>query len=250
MPLCKGARLKIERANHHITDIELRIDSLKKRLIVTAQIDANTGCEFIHCDFADIKDRNAAEDLAIVLGDAIHNLKCALDHVWFETINRLVPGGDWRRTKFPVYPTPDALKDSLEGMKIDISAPKFFSFVTGKIQPYDAGNFSIRTVHQLDTRDKHRLLIPVLHYSSIGDIFVEDENGRVTKGSTWGTTDPLPHFVNFVPGLHIKNPGSASFNVMFEYGNVGRETRMMDTLRFYSQDILAVVSLFEQFVEA
>ena len=249
MPICKGARLKIERANHHITDIELRIDGLEKRLIVTAQVDANTGYEFIKCDFTDIKDRNAAEALAIVLGDAIHNLKCALDHVWFETVNRVIPSGDWKRTKFPVYPTADTLKDALERLKINISTPNFFSFIVGKIQPYDAGNFSIRAIHQIDTRDKHSLLIPVMHYSSIGDIYVEDQHRHVTKGSTWGTTDPLPHFVTFERGLHIKNPGSASFNVMFEYGNAGRETRMMDTLRFYSQDILAVVGLFEQFIE-
>jgi hypothetical protein len=249
MPIYETARNKVIWANHHIADIEARIDSLKECLTVTAHIDPNTGCEFIKCDFAETTQRTVIDELALRLGDAVHNLKCALDHAWFQTVQRLIPSGSWERTKFPVYPEPDLLEDALRHLKIDISAPNFFRFVVGKIQPYEAGNLSIRAIHTLDMRDKHRLLIPVLHYSSIGDIYVEDENGHVTKGSTWGTTDPLPHYVTFVRGLHIKNPGSASFDVMFQYGNAGRETRMMDTLRFHLEDILTIVKLLEEFSE-
>src|SRR5437868_6559770 len=125
MALCKGARLKIERANKHISDIELRIASLKKSLTVTAHVNPDSGCEFIKCDFQDIKDRDAPDELAQMLGDAVHNLKCALDHAWFETITRLV-AGDWERTKFPVYPTVDLLENKLRNLEIDISAPNFF----------------------------------------------------------------------------------------------------------------------------
>ena len=249
MLIYKGARLKIERANKHITDIELRIDLLKKGLIVSAQVEANTGCEFIHCDFANIKDRDAVDELAVMLGDAIHNLKCSLDHAWLETMARLVPSRNWERTKFPVYPTSNDLECALRSLGVHISAPHFFNLIMRDIRPHAGGDFAIRTVHELDIRDKHRLLIPLVHYSSIGEIYLKDPQGVMHRGNTWGTTIPLPHFVKFERGLHIEDPGSASFDVMFEYGDAGSETRTVDTLRLYSQHILRVVKLFEGFEE-
>ncbi len=37
---------------------------------------------------------------------------------------------------------------------------------------------------------------------------------------------------------------------MFEYGEVGRETRVVDTLRLYSQHISRTVELLEQFIQS
>ncbi len=250
MPVCKGARLKIKRADKHIADIELSIDCLKKRLVCRAHIEPDTGCEFIKCDFEDIEDRETFDDLPAMIGDAVHNLKCALDHAWLETMTRLVPAKSWERSKFPAYATPEDVESALRKLEIHISSPQFFDLIMTKVEPHDRGDFAIRTVHELDIRDKHRLLIPVVHYSSIGDIYLKDQQGQVHRGDTWGTTIPLPHFVKFERGLHIEDPGNASFDVMFEYGDAGRETRTVDTLRLYSQYISRVVELFEQFRES
>ena len=91
MPIYKGARLKIKRANQHISELTNIVERLKKALLVTTDIEPRTGCEFIKCDLAEVEYR-AFEDLPIVIGDAIHNLKCALDHAWYETVTRLIPG--------------------------------------------------------------------------------------------------------------------------------------------------------------
>ncbi len=120
-------------------------------------------------------------------------------------------------------------------------------------------------MHKLDIRDKHRLLIPVINYFSIGDIYVEDQYGETHKGDTWGTSQ-LPFYVNFERGLHIKDPGRASFAVMFQMGDDSRpamevarlctgdvqlsppdktETRAVDTLHYYCAHVLRVVKLFE-----
>ncbi len=205
MPICKGARLKIKRANEHISQAELSIDRLKERLAVTANINPGSGNEFIKYDFANIDDREAFENLPTIIGDAVHNLKCSLDHVWLETMNRLMPSGKWGRTKFPIYPSQNDLELALREIGIDVSCPKFFKLLVNDIQPYDGGDFALRTVHKLDIRDKHRLLIPVVNYSSIGNIYLKDKDEKRHKGGTWGTTLPLPHFVEFEQGLHIEN---------------------------------------------
>jgi hypothetical protein len=250
MPICKGARLKIERADHHIADLEGRVDRLKEKLIVSAHINPDSGLEYIKCDFAGVEYRNAFDRLPVIVGDAVHNLKCALDYVWLETIQQIIPSGDWERTKFPVYPTRDLLEHALRKLQIDTATPRFFDFIVRDIKPYDGGDFAIRPVHIVDTGDKHRLLIPVINYSSIGDIYVE-QNGEIHKGFTFATTDPPPLYVGpFQRGIHIKDPGSAAFAVMFKEGNTGNETRTVDTLRVYSHFISHIVKLFEEFVES
>jgi hypothetical protein len=248
MPICKGARLKIKRANKHIADLETCIDSLKERLVATAHVDTNSGCEYIKCGFAGIEESEVLEDLSAIIGDVVHNLKCALDHVWFETVRRLIPSGNWERAKFPAYPARNDLEPALRKLQIDVSAPNFFRFIIGQIKPYDGGDWAIRPVHKLDIRDKHWLLIPMIHYSSIGDIYVEDQYGETHRGNTWGTMQ-LPYYVNFERGLHVKDPGRASCVVMFQNGDVGTETRAPDTLRYYCAHVLMVVKLFEEFTE-
>jgi hypothetical protein len=249
MPICKGARLKIKRANKHIAELETCIDSLKERLVVTAHVDTNSGCEYIKCGFAGTEESEVLEDLSAIIGDAVHNLKCALDHVWFETVRRLIPSSNWERAKFPAYPTSKHLELALRNLQIDVCAPYFFKFVIGQIKPYDGGDWAIWPVHKLDIRDKHWLLIPVIHYSSIGSIYVEDQHGETHRGDTWGTAQ-LPYYVNFEQGLHIKDPGGVSSNVMFQKGDAGTETRAVDTLRYYCAHLLMIVKLFEEFTES
>jgi len=82
MPICKGARLKIKRANKHIAELKGRIDGLRERLVTTAHVDANSGLEYIECSFAGIEKSEVLEELSTIIGDAIHNLK--------EGVNRTV----------------------------------------------------------------------------------------------------------------------------------------------------------------
>ena len=251
MPVCIGARRKIKRANKHIADLESCIDDLKKRLIVSVHVDPNTGCESIKSSFESAEDVVALkDDLSVILGDAVHNLKCALDYIWQETVTRLIPNRRWERTKFPCYPTADALERKLAESKIAVSAPRFSHFLVHNIKPYREGDWAIWAVHELDIRDKHRLLIPSIQYSSISDIHLEDEHGEVSRWDTW--SGPMfPHFVvNFDGSRHIKDPGHASLAVVFEKGNSGEFTRAPDTLQFYSAHIFMIVKLFEEFTEA
>lgn len=249
MPIYETARNKVAWAHHHIEGIETRIDCLKKALVVTSHVNPETGCEFIKGDFADTTQGAFVDELALRLGDAIHNLKCALDHAWFQTITRLIPVGDWRQAKFPVYPTPDGLKRFLEGKKIDVSHRNFCRFLLGEIKPYDGGNVAIRPIHLLNRRDKHMLLIPVVHYCSIGNIHVKDKRGKIHKGGTFGTIQALPHFVNFERGLHVEDPGKISFEILFQYGKAGEHAGMVDMLKLYSHQVLMVVKLLEKFEE-
>jgi hypothetical protein len=83
----EDARLKLKRADKHLTDLQARIAALPDFDVATVEINPEGGNEVIKHD---VQDRTALSDLALIAGDAVHNLKCALDYTWLETITRIV----------------------------------------------------------------------------------------------------------------------------------------------------------------
>src|SRR6266853_6862605 len=105
--LFRDSRLKIERANKHVADLDCRIRALPDSDLVTVEINPNGGNEVIKHD---IVDKTTVADMAVIAGDAVHNLRCALDYAWLETITELVPSAIGKFAKFPIYPSRNALE--------------------------------------------------------------------------------------------------------------------------------------------
>jgi hypothetical protein len=246
--LFHGSRLKIERANKHITDLDQRIGSLPDSDVATVEINPEGGNEVIKHDFGD---DTVIADIALMAGDAVHNLKCALDYSWLETVKRVVPSAISKFAKFPIYPTRNELEAALRGKEIHVASPNLFALMLDNIQPYDGGNFAVWTLHRLDIRDKHRLLIPVISYSSISGIATENKRtGETTReGFTMLTDQKPPLYVPMPPDVHVTDKGKIAISVMFEYGMPGREGRIVDSFSLYSHFILQIVQTLETFVE-
>jgi len=243
----RNSRLKIDRANKHIADIRARLVNLQDSETSIVEIDPATGGERLRHDFSDSK---ALTDIALMVGDAVHNLKCALDYTWFQTIERLAPAAVGKFSKFPVYQYANQLKEAMEGRKIHISAPALLDLVLGKINPCEGGNPAIWPIHKLDIRDKHRLLIPVFTNLSIMGIEVEDKNGRRVVGNTWATTQSAPFCVDYEPGIHVKNKGQLAYEVIFEDVESGYFMHVPETIMHYSGLALKIVEVFERFLES
>src|SRR5712692_9389078 len=85
----REARLKIDRANKHIADLKVAILALENTKSSTVQLNTKTGFqELIH---AVPNLENACLNLSLIVGDAVHKLRTALDFVWVSTIERHVP---------------------------------------------------------------------------------------------------------------------------------------------------------------
>jgi hypothetical protein len=118
-----------------------------------------------------------------------------------------------------------------------------------EIKPYDGGNYAIWPIHQLNIRDKHRLLIPVIFYSSISGIETQDDKGQIhPNGFTMGIDFQPPWYIPMPVGVHVKNNGKVSIGVMFEYADAGCEVRIMDSFMVYSGLISQVVETLESLV--
>jgi hypothetical protein len=100
-----NCRVKIQRADKHIAEVDAILDSFHQpdSYTVLEDRDPHTGQKFIEYGFAKII---SGEDLAVAMGDAVHNLKCALDYAWIHCMKKLAPAvlkGKRPFAKFPIY---------------------------------------------------------------------------------------------------------------------------------------------------
>ena len=108
----EGSRLKIERAEYHISDIDDRINELihSGPHGVSIHTDPNTGYDVIQANVIDV----VPEDFALVIGDALHNLKAALDFAVNEVVFRRLKRYD-AHARFPVRETREKLIAAVNG---------------------------------------------------------------------------------------------------------------------------------------
>jgi hypothetical protein len=184
----------------------------------------------------------------LLIGDIVHNLKCALDYSWLEVIKVVVPSAVDRFAKFPVRKTRDELQTAMEGRNIHEASPELFTLMLDKIRPYNEGNFAIWTVHDLDIMGKHRLLIPIMPYVSIKDFKLEDEFG-LHKASTLGTLQNPPYYITFPENIEIKEHGELLIEISFDQAAVDEAPSVEATLGIYSQCIVEIVEALERFLE-
>ena len=215
----RDARLKIDRANKHIEEIKTAVLCLHEAYISVIESDANTGGHSIKYKCPDLEDRLL--QIALMTGDAVHNLRTALDYAWIATIDSLrLP--QTRYTKFPFTETLKMLQDQLAERQINTANPILFEKLTADIKPYRAGNLHLWALHSLDITDKHKLLLPLVNYAGADGIRVEDEHGTVhpieLMPRTGGTN---VMFLDFLPNIKIKEKGHIAASILFDEGPMG-----------------------------
>jgi hypothetical protein len=238
--LFRDARLKIERANKHISDINSIILSLPDRCVGSVEINAETGGQSIkhECQGIDA----ILTDLSLIAGDAIHNLRAAMDYAWFETIQH-VGLSTTKYTKFPFVESAEALERALIDKKIHSSEPTLFKCMISNVKPYPGGNDLLYTLHKLDISDKHRLPLVLVNYHGIEGISIEDENGVVEAG-TWASVASGPCYIDFYPNITVKDKGKLTMAIILDQAlglsgiDISEEFAMLSVLvRHYLQII-------------
>lgn len=168
-----GVRAKIERANQHIKDIETVMRAFRDKNPYGFRIenDPKTGDE-IH--LVEIR-RETPTPLSLITGDALHNLRSALDHLAWQA-HEADGGKPDKKTEFPVCDAPSKYKprDLAKKQKFSPRLIKLFE----SVQPYQAGYEMLGVLHELNNFDKHRLLI-VTAFALSGVM------------PTWTTLDPV-----------------------------------------------------------
>lgn len=171
-----GPRLKIERAKRHISELDTAIARFNKRHPYRIVVEQDADPAY-HLFILRIKE-NIPDTFALILGDAVHNLRSALDLLTCDLIS--IHAGEaaiGERETFPFSKGNDVdLKSVFKKGLINKISPEALDFI-GSLKTYKRGNGNpaLWGLHDLDIHDKHKLLIPVAKVVKI-------ENMTVTQG--------------------------------------------------------------------
>lgn len=242
-----AARLKVERANKHIADLERIIAAMRDSYTSTIERYEPVRAQNIIYTFPDMP--KLAPAMALIIGDALHNLRTAIDYAYVGAVERHALYALDKRTKLPVGETRKDVEGLLHGREIDVRSPKLFDRVVSDIKPYTlGGNCLIKMLHDLDVSDKHLLLIPVTRAADARGIVVEDENGKIETIDTSNfVTGDGPYSTCLPLKCTIKDKGKLSVDVVF--GNVDiallQQMPVMDDLRTFSNVAVNVIERLE-----
>jgi hypothetical protein len=166
-----GARAKVARANEHLAELDTLGSRWAARISYTLHLEVlNTNV--LVAKMFDLANAEPPLQMALVAGDAVHNLRSALDHVIYQFA--VAGGASGERSEYPIFEDAGGYErqmgQRLEGIAEDlcerIKATQPFHLrdgdewrkPSGPIDPL-AINAALRLIRRLDNRDKHRLAL-------------------------------------------------------------------------------------------
>ena len=242
--LYRDARLKVERAKKHITDFTATLIALEDACTATIGYHAQGGESLIH----EIPNpTEALDNLSLIAGDAIHNLRSALDFAWVSTITRLLPGKVSDNTKFPVRERRKEVEAALHGIEVDTKCIPLFECIMRQIQPYKGGhNDVVYTLHRLDISDKHLLVLGLDPVGHITGITTRDADGELETGSSRPAQGLNGRYIiDFPRGRKVEDKGKLSVAVKLQEADIFYAVPLERLLSSFGNFTLYTVQLLE-----
>ena len=214
----REARLKVDRARKHIDEFEqsgasmIRPPSLKLEAV---QSPTSTGL----VDYVLRVLREPPEDLPLILGDALHNLRAALDHLAIAVVE--ANGGNVNGVYFPFGLDAAHLDQQIGYKKFDRASADAVSLLR-TIAPRKDGNAELRAIHDLDIADKHKLILEVANNAGLPSLDLD-----FTTQTYFRLPEGIPSFSPVVDGTVLfSGPPEPGFRIgsavqvyaVFEFG--------------------------------
>ena len=242
---------KIQRANKHIADIHalgLAFANHPDCYRTTIDYDAKTGQNFLCIDIRE--DLFPADEIALTSGDALHNLRSALDLMYYQVILS-GKGTPTSHTRFPVFDERETLVNKWlkSALKQGQITSEFGAFVVDTVKPYAAGNHSIWALHQMNISDKHEFFVPALKFVGIVNVSLEDEKGRAVGNTGYLMDESSRIRLRDADDrkVAIKNKGHATPAVIFGPDTMFENQPIFLTLAGISEEVTRTVEAFEMF---
>jgi hypothetical protein len=198
-----SAQLKIDRASKHIIELN-ELFSKERPFTYILETNTETG---ERATFAK-KNETVIEAAAVICGDAIHNLRSALDHAYWDIVSPLVQEWELRNVQFPFSETAARLDVSIKNRLAERVSPTFFKALVD-LKPHGelGGNELLYLIHQSDIFDRHKLFIPTGDYTRISSDMivaqVPDFPFRGTMGFGQNRRDVVWNVMPLTPAQRI-----------------------------------------------
>ena len=98
------------------------------------------------------------DSIPLTIGDAVHNLRSALDILMFGMIGDRAVKPD--SVQFPFAKRKDTLVSTMKNRETELAGKKVVAEIEA-LEPYYGGNKWLSSLHALDIADKHKLIIPM-----------------------------------------------------------------------------------------
>jgi hypothetical protein len=141
-------------ASQHATKLIDEIKSLPNMAEIVA-INIPNSRKFIY----QVKSTNTIpNNISLILGDALHNYRSALDHIVFKIseFHGLVTPENIRNFYFPVSLSKEKYHESYLRCMFEQHLPPGFITTLDECEPYKGGNCNLYELHELNIIDKHR----------------------------------------------------------------------------------------------
>ncbi|WFS02182.1 hypothetical protein [Rhizobium tumorigenes] len=160
--LVNPSRLKIERAKKHVADLQSCCQTFLQKQPFELWSRVRRG-QYKREIF--VKQQEVIpDDIALILGDVVHNLKSALDILAWRMVGDKAPNP--KRVLFPFAETEDGLKGSIGNRQTALAGEKVVKTIKA-LKPYLGGDEYLYGIQALDTSDKHHFIITTAQVSPI-----------------------------------------------------------------------------------
>lgn len=236
------ARLKVNRAYRHLHEVQTIINTFAQLDFckVVSDRNANTGYYSLKVTAT----ANLPPELALAVGDTVHNLRSALDYI----VTAMV-GKEDNRVSFPMDATWDKLEKSSTLKRVVSAVPNFDTLLRDVIKPYETGNYALWALGKIDNVDKHKLLIPRYSISRVTGISFNSEDQTITA-----TNETVfiqnSHVMSMMQGrspFQITNQGKPAISVVFGEGSYFANKPIVPTLFQLCQVTLEAIEAVECF---
>lgn len=238
------ARLKIDRANKHIADFDAAILAMKQRNPPVFENNPDTGLNELRHGIPDFAD--SARQFSCIIGDAVHNLRAALEFAWVAVLDKNRIAYDPKHASFPVRDTLEELETALNGLRIRSACPELHRRLVTEIQPYKLGiNGIIWAIHDMDISDKHLLVLGIRPMYSASGILVKNKGRKSVEVRTWLHQEAGTLIIPFADGIEMQDSGELTFHVTVEEAGIFKGLDASHMLFFFSKFVLHVVNRLE-----
>jgi hypothetical protein len=205
--------------------------------VFRTEVESRSTHEITYRSFA-VEREAPPQDWPLLAGEAIQNLRSALDHMVYAA-----SGGE-ERTQFPIFTDPDRFREKAPGMLQGV--PESVRAAIEKAQPYrdyqpDPRQAMLEELRVLSNRDKHRTLATIA--SAVVNEGVGVSEGVNITWQKYGTNRPLgsgeTHVSTFMAASEAELSGQ-DVQPMFGY-EVRIEGRRVDVLKGIVHDIYRVL---------
>lgn len=236
-----GARLKVQRAQRHIDEVNsilaafLKTDFCKLHI----EVDAKTGDSLLKFELI----AKLPPEIALAVGDALHNLRTAMDHIAFDVL-----GATEEWISFPMGKKRDDLIAARQYGATKKVLPDFADFIADVIKPYQGGDYQLWEIGALDNLDKHRLVVPIVSIQALTNVNAEDENHNVFSGCTFAVGEGgVLHAVRNAAKMKITSYGKPAAKILFGKGTVAENKAVIPSLAEFTRLTLEAIKALEKF---